>query len=63
MMNLALKLAILKKYTSQCACARDIGWSESLLSKFIRGWRQPDPEQKKALSRKLGIKVHEMFPD
>ncbi len=63
MVNLALKFAILKKYPSQSACARDIGWSESLLSKFVRGWREPNPDQKKALSRKLGTKIREIFPD
>jgi len=62
-MNLALKFAILKKYASQIACARDIGVSDSLLSKFVRGWREPTLEQKRALSRKLGTKVHEIFPD
>lgn len=63
MMNLPLKLAILKKYPSQSACARDIGMSESLLSRFVRGWREPNPEQKKAISRKLRAKVNEIFPD
>ena len=62
-MNLVLKVAILKKYASQMACARDIGWSDSLLSKIVRGWREPNPDQKKALSRKLGTKVHEIFPE
>jgi transcriptional regulator with XRE-family HTH domain len=63
MPNWALKLAILKKYPSQSAFAKALGWSESLLSKIVRGWREPNPDQKKALSRKLGTKVHEIFPD
>jgi ribosome-binding protein aMBF1 (putative translation factor) len=63
MTNLALKFAILKEYPSQSACARDIGLSESLLSKFVRGWREPNADQKKELSRKLKVKVHEIFPD
>jgi len=50
-----------KKYPSQSACAREIGSSESLLSNFAHRWRDPNPEQKKALSRKLGARSMKFF--
>ncbi|MBW1991842.1 MAG: helix-turn-helix transcriptional regulator [Deltaproteobacteria bacterium] len=61
-MNLKLKFAIIEKYGSQADFAKVMGLSESGLSRIIRGRREPEPELKETIARKLGVSPDEIFP-
>jgi transcriptional regulator with XRE-family HTH domain len=62
MVNRKLKSAIYGEYPSQLAFAADLEVSDSLLSKIVRGWREPTPELRKTISEKLGVPERELFP-
>jgi len=62
MVNRKLKAAIYRDYPSQMAFAADLRVSDSLISKIIRGWREPTPELRKNIARKLGVTENEVFP-
>jgi hypothetical protein len=62
MTNYTLKTEIMKKYGSQIAFASELGISEGLLSKIVRGWRPATRELRKQIARKLGIEEQEIFP-
>ncbi len=53
-MNYGFKAALIKKFGSQTAAARALGISESRLSRMIRGWDTPRPDELETLSRILG---------
>ena len=62
MVNRILKSAIFLEYPSQVAFAADLKVSDSLLSKIVRGWREPTPELRRAIAEKLGVSEREIFP-
>jgi transcriptional regulator with XRE-family HTH domain len=62
MVNRKLKSAIYGEYPSQVAFAADLQVSDSLLSKIVRGWREPTPELRRAMAEKLGVPERELFP-
>jgi transcriptional regulator with XRE-family HTH domain len=62
-MNLALKMAILQSGKSQQGLAHELGMADSLLSKFVRGWRQPSWEQQRAIAKALRTKVDHLFAE
>lgn len=59
--NVKLKAAILGRYRFQVDFARALGISESDLSKILRGRREPSKDIKQRISRKLRLKVCEIF--
>jgi transcriptional regulator with XRE-family HTH domain len=61
-MNLKLKLEILRRHQSQYECAKALGISESLLSRIVRGRKDPTPTLRRKISRHLGISENEIFP-
>ncbi len=62
-MNLNLKLAILKNFRNQADFAKEVGLSETVLSRIIMGRRMPTPEQKRIIAEKLGASDYELFQD
>ena len=62
-MNIILKTKIIEKGLSQLQVARDVGVSDSYLSKVINGWIDPPVRVKTRLAGILGCKVKEIFPD
>jgi transcriptional regulator with XRE-family HTH domain len=62
MMNLKLKFKILERYPSQIAFAYDLGIDGAELSQFVRGWREPKPDLKVLIAKKLGCTPDEIFP-
>lgn len=62
-MNMALKLAIVQSGKSQVQIATEAGLDDTLLSKFVRGWRTPDADQAKAIAKALKAKPSELFAE
>jgi transcriptional regulator with XRE-family HTH domain len=62
-MNMALKVAILQSGKSQLQIAAETGLDETVLSKFVRGWRTPTPEQAKAIAKAVKAKPSELFAE
>lgn len=60
-MNIELKSTIYRKIGSQVRFAADLGISESLLSRIIRGWRDPSPELRQKIAETLGVEESEIF--
>jgi transcriptional regulator with XRE-family HTH domain len=60
---MALKVAILQSGKSQLQIARETGIHDSLLSKFVNGWRQPDAAQRKAIAKAVKAKADELFAE
>lgn len=61
-MNLNLKVAILRKYPVQADFAKQIGISETVLSRLIRERREATPELKETIAAGLGVDASEIFP-
>jgi transcriptional regulator with XRE-family HTH domain len=58
-----LRLARLKAgISSQYVVAEAIGSSQSQISLYEQGFREPTEEQKKALARLYGVDETELFP-
>lgn len=53
-MNVELKIALIRKFGSQVVGARRLEMCESKLSYLVRGHRQPSPEERQKLTRALG---------
>ena len=62
-MNINLKVAILKKFPTQADFAKQIGISETLLSRYIKERREVKPEIKRNMATELGVDVGEIFPN
>jgi DNA-binding XRE family transcriptional regulator len=62
LMNLILKTRILKSERPQVALARDVGITESCLSKIVNGWIEPKHELKGKIALALGCDVSDIFP-
>ncbi len=62
-MNIRLKTKILEQGLSQLQVARDVGLTDSNLSKIIHGWVDPPVEVKTRLASVLGCNLEEIFPD
>lgn len=62
-MNMALKVAILQSGKTQREVAEEIGISEGYLSRFVRGWEQPNEEQRKAIAKALRTKADQLFAE
>ena len=62
-MRVQLKVQILRIYGvgGQWRLARQIGISESTLSRIVVGRRDPSPEERKAIANALGITAREVF--
>lgn len=54
-MRTGLKIAIVTSGRSQRDVAAEIGMAESKLSSVIGGWCQPQPAERDALKRVLGV--------
>lgn len=52
--NLDLKCALIKRFGSQIAAARELGIRESKLSYIIRGHAEPSERERKAFEGALG---------
>lgn len=63
MINTRLKSAILERYPSQVAFAADLGLSESLLSRIVRGWRKPSEKLRKNICERLGVQEDQIFTE
>ena len=61
-MNLMLKSRILAKGLSQIQIARDLGLSDSYISKVVNGWVTPSEDLKERLAHLLDCPVSEIFP-
>jgi ribosome-binding protein aMBF1 (putative translation factor) len=59
--NLAMLEALLEKGVSQVEMGFDLRIDATLMSKIIRGWRQPTPEQRKKIASYLGKSESELF--
>ncbi len=59
--NYKLKSLIFIKYGSQVNFAYHLKIHEALLSKIVRGWRQPDENLRRRICEKLGAKEDEIF--
>jgi ribosome-binding protein aMBF1 (putative translation factor) len=62
-MNLSLKFALLQSGVRQIELANTLGISESLCSKIVNGWLEPDDDLKKDISEILKRPVKELFPN
>ena len=60
-MNMALKVAILESGRTQREIAEEIGVSEGYFSRFVRGWEQPNEDQRKAIAKALRTKPEQIF--
>lgn len=60
-MNLALKLKLLQLGISQFELSREVGISDSYLSKVINGWVRAPEELKAKIADRLGCPVEEIF--
>lgn len=61
--NHKLKVAIVSSGKRQLELAEQLGLHETLLSKFVNGWREPSDEQKKLIARALKAHVRDLFPE
>jgi transcriptional regulator with XRE-family HTH domain len=61
-MNLILKMSILQKFPHQGDFAREVGVSESLVSRIVNGRRFPTEEQAEKIAKVLALPVDELFP-
>lgn len=60
--NLPLKISLLRSGRTQLAVAKSAGLSPSRLSMIVRGWTEPRPDEKRAISKALGFPVDLIFP-
>ena len=58
--NIELKSLIIRRFGTQGACAKALGWYESKLSQIVKGWTPPEPDRK-ALAAALEIPVEKIF--
>ena len=61
-MNLNLKVAILRRYPVQADFAKQIGISETVLSRLVQQRREATPELKETIAAELGVDPSEIFP-
>ena len=61
-MNLKLKLAILEKFHVQADFAKQVGISETILSRIIKERREAPPKLKQLIAKELGAEVGKIFP-
>ena len=62
-MNETLKIAILRSGKTQIGLARQLGISESRLSRIVNGWDYPNPVEQHDIAEALGIPLHILFSD
>ena len=62
MSNRKLKARIIEQFGSQTDFARLLGLSEDRLSKIIHGRITPNDAERQQISRRLGVKQVELFP-
>ena len=60
-LNIHLKVALMKRGLSQRDLAFGTEIDESRISKIIRGYEQPTPEMKQAISKFLGMDEGVLF--
>ena len=60
-MNLRLKMAILQKFRTQQEFSLAAGIGETMISKFVRGFKIPSEAQKEAMAKALNMPVEELF--
>ena len=58
----ALRRAIFESGLSQRWIAKQADIEESLFSKYVNGWREPDADQKKRIARVMKRRVADVFP-
>lgn len=61
MMNLTLRIAILKSVRTQTRLASATGIPEPRLSRIVNGWQQATPGEQAAISQALGIDANTLF--
>ena len=62
-MNVPLKVKLLEQGISQFQLSRDLGISDSYLSKVVNGWVEPPVELKARIASLLGCPVSEIFAE
>ena len=55
-----LKSLIIRRFGTQAACAKALGWYESKLSQIMSGWTPP-PQEQAALAKILEVSAEEIF--
>lgn len=60
-MNVVLKISILQKFPYQADFAKAVGVNETVLSRIVKGRREPTPEQKNKMARILEVPADELF--
>lgn len=61
--NFELKAAIIRRFGSQVAFCKEVGFIRELrLSRLINGRAIATPEEKNLISQKLGCELSEIFP-
>jgi hypothetical protein len=60
MKNWDLKAEIVRRFGTQGAFAKALGWDEAKLSRIINGWIPPEPERC-AMADKLELNVEDLF--
>jgi transcriptional regulator with XRE-family HTH domain len=55
-MNLILKGALITRFGTQAEAAKRLGLDETRLSRIIRGYREPNPKERKIIEG-LGVKL------
>jgi len=55
-------VAILRRYPVQADFAKQIGISETVLSRLIKERREATPELKETIAAELGVDPSEIFP-
>jgi transcriptional regulator with XRE-family HTH domain len=56
-----LKLQIFKSGIHQNHLARELGWTDTVLSKIIHGYRQPTEQERKMLAAYLRVDENWLF--
>lgn len=62
-MNMNLRLARVRAQKPQLLLALEAGISQSLISQFELGYREPSEDQAKRIAKALGVKPKEIWGD
>lgn len=63
MLNLALKMAILKSGKTQARIAQNIGIGDARLSRIVQGYEEASDAEKQAIAKQIKARVSELWPE